>query len=218
MAATKRFPSLKRFPRLERPKISGELEDQVEEVGKAVITKQNICKIAERIVANELEARGFRVSDLNRDGNAPNVDLLAISHGNPLQVQVKGTPNHHPNNWRLGLGYCKQQNIDDPNAPMFNRHKDAFYKADFVVFVIVRSLREYRCFVLPIEMAEKAAQLHLDARWRTRKWKPHGLRLELVPPNNTKKDRFDEERKLVTRYEGDEGWKNLIKHARAAAK
>jgi hypothetical protein len=33
-----------------------------------LITKDNVAKIAEWIAANELEARGFRVHDLNKDG------------------------------------------------------------------------------------------------------------------------------------------------------
>jgi hypothetical protein len=40
------------------------------------IVQRNVGRIAERIVSNELEARGFRVSDLNSDGAAANADLL----------------------------------------------------------------------------------------------------------------------------------------------
>jgi len=36
------------------------------EVGKFDIGRHHAGRIAERIVANELEARGFRVSDVNR--------------------------------------------------------------------------------------------------------------------------------------------------------
>jgi methanogenic corrinoid protein MtbC1 len=39
------------------------------------ISQGDVGRIAERIVANELEARGFRVSDLNSDGTAANADL-----------------------------------------------------------------------------------------------------------------------------------------------
>ena len=41
------------------------------------INKRNVWRIAERIVSNELEARGFRVSALNKQGLAANADLLA---------------------------------------------------------------------------------------------------------------------------------------------
>jgi Holliday junction resolvase len=54
------------------------------------INKRNVGRIAERIVSNELEARGFRVSDLNSDGTAANPDLLAVSPNQTFQIQVKG--------------------------------------------------------------------------------------------------------------------------------
>ena len=44
------------------------------------IARLNVGQIAERIVSNELEARGFRVSDLNRDGLSANADLLAAGY------------------------------------------------------------------------------------------------------------------------------------------
>jgi uncharacterized lipoprotein YajG len=52
------------------------------------IDRHNVGRIAERIIANELEARGFRVSDLNKDGPAANADLIAISRNQTLQIQV----------------------------------------------------------------------------------------------------------------------------------
>ena len=57
------------------------------------IGKKNVGRIAERIVSNELEARGFRVSDLNRDGVAANADLLAVHPDRVCQVQVKSAAN-----------------------------------------------------------------------------------------------------------------------------
>ena len=59
-------------------------------MGKINIGRHNVGRIAERIVSNELEARGFRVSDLNSDGTATNADLLAVSPNRTLQIQVKG--------------------------------------------------------------------------------------------------------------------------------
>jgi hypothetical protein len=38
----------------------------------AVMTKHNVERIASRIVANELEFRDFRVTDLNKDGLSAN--------------------------------------------------------------------------------------------------------------------------------------------------
>ena len=46
--------------------------------GSIRIHKGNVGRIAERIVSNELEFRGFRVSDLNKEGTSANADLLAV--------------------------------------------------------------------------------------------------------------------------------------------
>lgn len=133
------------------------------------INSRNVGKIAERIVANELEARGFRVSDLNRDGLAPNADLLAAGHGKAWQIQVKGSTNAPTDRWWVGYGYCTDEVIAR-QQPMFNRHDSdrSFYRADIVVLVAVRSPTDYRCIVMPTTTAEKAAQLNLDRGYRTR--------------------------------------------------
>src|SRR5579862_621026 len=115
------------------------------------IGSHNVGRIAERIVANELEARGFRVSDLNKDGVSPNADLLAVSDRRSLQIQVKGAFNSPKDRLWVSYGYCTQQ-IIDRKEPMFNRRKSGFYKAEFVVLVAVRSLIDYLCFVLPIDV------------------------------------------------------------------
>jgi hypothetical protein len=118
----------------------------------------NVGRIAERIVANELENLGFRVTDLNKDGIAANADLLAAKHGRTMQVQVKGST------WDLGwwfnYGFCNETMIRD-RSPVFNR-VDGFFKADFAILVCVKDLKDYVCVVLPILEAENAAQLNLD--------------------------------------------------------
>ena len=39
------------------------------------INRRNVGRIAGAIVSNELESRGFRVSDLNKEGTSANADL-----------------------------------------------------------------------------------------------------------------------------------------------
>ena len=186
------------------------LKGQHREVGKVAITRHNVGRIAERIVANELEARGFRVSDLNKEGIAPNADLVAILDGHPLQIQVKGATNDTQESW-VTYGYCTEQ-IIDRKAPMFNRKEHGFYEADFVVLVAVRSPAIYRCFVLPTDQAEKAAQWHLDGGYRAKKWKPGKTHLTLEPGPRAKRNaKVKEGRQLVKRYEGDKGWEQLAK-------
>lgn len=134
------------------------------------IGKHNVGRIAERIVANELEFRGFRVSDLNKEAISANADLLAVKDGKAWQIQVKGASYEHSNadGWWFGYGYCTEQMIKDRSLPMFNR-SNSFYLAQIVVLVCVKSPNEYHCAVLPVEAAEKAAQMNLDYAYRTLK-------------------------------------------------
>ncbi len=132
----------------------------------AAINKDNVGRIAERIVANELEYRGFRVSDLNKEGTSANADLIAVKDGKPWQIQVKGATNTEKDGgWWFQYGYCNDAVIKDRNEPMFNRHS-SFYMADVVVLVAVKSPKDYCCVVLPVQKAEEAAQINLDREYR----------------------------------------------------
>lgn len=178
------------------------------------INSRNVGRIAERIVANELEARGFRVSDLNKDGLAANADLVAISAGQTLQIQVKGASNDPKDRWWIGYGYCTREVIDH-QEPMFNR-RDSFYKANIVVLVAVRSPKDYCCIVLPIKQAERVAQMHLDAGYRIPKRngqpkKPGKMHVVLEPSARDRTvGRWAEERALLASYQDEEGWKRLV--------
>lgn len=50
---------------------------------------------------------------------------------------------------------------------MFNKHSDTFYKAQVVVLVSAKSPKEYSCLVLPVTIAEQAAQENLNRGFRT---------------------------------------------------
>lgn len=129
------------------------------------INKYNVGRIAERIVANELEFSGYRVSDLNRDGTAANADLLAAKDGETWQIQVKGATEDR--GWWFGYGYCNNAVIDR-NERMYNKHA-SFYRAQVVVLVSVKSPNEYDCVVLDVNTAEQAAQINLDREYRTKR-------------------------------------------------
>jgi hypothetical protein len=92
------------------------------------ISQLNVGRIAERIVANELEARGFRVSDLNSDGTAANSDLLAVSPNLTLQFQVKGSANTD-NHWWVGYGNCTKPIIDKQNNETMFNWRSSFYRS-----------------------------------------------------------------------------------------
>lgn len=136
----------------------------------AGIGQQNVGRIAERIVANELEYQGFRVSDLNKEGTSANADLIAAKNGKTWQVQVKGASYEegYAEGWWFSYGYCDREIIADRNLKMFNRKK-GFYFADIVVMVCVKTPKEYKCLIMPINEAEKAAQMNLDYAYRTKK-------------------------------------------------
>jgi hypothetical protein len=150
------------------------LQEEDMELAKKV-SSTNVGRLAERIVANELEWREFKVSDLNKDGLSPNADLVAAKGGKTWQVQVKGATNKS-DKWWIEYGFCTDE-IIERRAPMFNR-RQSFYKADIVVLVAVRSPRDYRCIVLTAADAERAANINLDRDYRTltrkgEKKKPH---------------------------------------------
>jgi len=143
------------------------------------IGKRNVGKIAERIVANELESCGFLVRDLNLEGISANADLLAMRDGQVWQIQVKGSSyeendRENYNGWWFQYGYCTEEHIRDKNAEMFNRVKSPL-KADCVAMVCVRSPFEYAYLLMPVKIAEKGAQINLDYGFRPNKedGKPH---------------------------------------------
>lgn len=186
------------------------------------ISKLNVGRIAERIVANELEARGFRVSDLNSDGTAANADLLAVSPDLTLQVQVKGSTNTDAH-WWVGYGNCTKPIIDRCNGETMFNQRSSFYKATHVVLVAVRSPKEYSCIVLPADEAEKAAQLNLDRAFR--KLNRHGqpmasgkVFVELEPRPNAQPHTIEgceKERAILANYRDERGWEHLRRSAPA---
>jgi hypothetical protein len=170
---------------------------------KMEISKGNVGRIAERIVANELEFRGFRVSDLNSDGTAANADLLAVSPNQMLQVQVKGAANVE-GPWWVAYGFCTHEIIASPSVTMFNR-KDSFYKANLIVLVAVRSAKDYCCVVLPVAEAERLARLNIKREYWTKDGKPKKpnrvyVALEPRPRARPSDARFAEERADLTSY------------------
>ena len=133
-------------------------------MGTIGVNKLNVGRIAERIVSNELEYRGFRVSDLNKEGTSANADLLAAKNGETWQLQVKG---RQRNGWWVNYGFGTEEIIAG-TKPVFNA-ASSFYKAQVVVLVSVKSPCEYCCVVLPVAEAERAAQLNLDHSYRNKK-------------------------------------------------
>lgn len=181
------------------------------------VSKRNVGRIAERIVANELEFRGYRVFDLNKEGLSTNADLIAsLPGGRALQIQVKGATNDNPKE-RLWVQYGHgTDRILAGDDRVFNRHH-SFYSADVVALVAVRSPSDYECVLLPWKDAEKAVQLNLDRSYRRPKRdggvrKPGKLWVYLDGPTKPK-ERVERERKLEETERGIlakyRGWRLL---------
>jgi hypothetical protein len=175
-------------------------------MGLIGVNRHNVGRIAERIVSNELEYRGFRVSDLNKEGTSANADLLAARDGKTWQIQVKGSTEDYDGTW-FGYGYCTDA-IIAKKEPMFNKSASSFYKAQIVVLVSVKTPKEYSCVVLPVEIAEEAAQINLEYAFRTPKKdgsrrKPGRVWCEFyIPPkmDDKRKARLKEEQDLLRPY------------------
>ena len=90
------------------------------------INRDNVGSIAERIVSNELEYRGYRVSNLNKEGLAANADLLAAKDGETWQIQVKGSTEE--NGFWFGYGFCTDAMLAGTESA-FNRKATKFYRA-----------------------------------------------------------------------------------------
>ncbi len=173
----------------------------------AAINRTNVGRIAERIVSNELEYRGFRVSDLNKEGTSANADLLAAKDGKATQVQVKGATY---DGWWFGYGHCSDEIIHNHEQRFFNRSQGNFYRAEVVVLVCIKAPYDYQCLVLPVGIAEKAAQLNLDGYFRRpkRDGSPHKpgkmwVSLESGPKSDGRKVDWEKERDLLLPYKDD---------------
>ena len=171
------------------------------------LTKQSIGKIAERIAMNELEARGYRATDLNKDGLSANSDILAAKDGKTWQIQVKGATNKLTDRWWIQYGHCDLDTIAK-RSPIFNS-KDSFYSAQYVALIAVKSPSQYRCLVLPVELAEKAAQINLERYYRQPRARDGGVRKPgkiWVTLEESERDRrrdplLDQEREILQKAE-----------------
>ncbi|SIN65724.1 hypothetical protein SAMN02745824_1539 [Parasphingorhabdus marina DSM 22363] len=181
------------------------------------IKSKNVGRIAERIAMNELEARGFLIVDLAYTSKTlANVDFIASKGGESFNVQVKGTSNPLPSpssRWAVQYGFC-DSDIVDKKRPLFNSRSEFALKADVVVLLAVNSPSKYRAIILPVLIAEKAAQMNISGYYRQPKdsgerRKPHKVWTDLEPAANPRKANAskDAERALLKKFENQ--WQTL---------
>lgn len=178
------------------------------------VERGNVGRIAERIAMNELEARGFHIIDLAyMSKTAANVDFIASKGGKSFCVQVKGTSNKPSARWAVQYGYC-DEDIVERRRGFFNGKSDYALQADVVVLIAVKSPAKYLAVVLPIGMAEKAAQMNIDGYYRLPKASggkrtPNKVWIELEPAAKPRKlnPARDAERELLLEHVG--AWETL---------
>src|SRR5690348_4413354 len=114
---------------------------------------------------NELEARGFHIIDLAyMSKTSANVDFIASKGGRSFNVQVKGATNvfkSKSDRWWVQYGYCDEAAVCG-SREIFNSKSDFALSADVIALLAIKSPREYRAFILPVERAEQAAQINMD--------------------------------------------------------
>lgn len=141
------------------------------------VVKGNVGRIAERIVMNELESRGYHIIDLAYTSKTfANVDFIASKGGESFNVQVKGTSLKPSSRPAVQYGYCTAE-IVAGHAPMFNGRTEAALRADIIVLVGVYSPKEYHAVVMPVATAEEAAQINIGLYYRAAK-RDGGVRKE----------------------------------------
>lgn len=122
--------------------------------------------IGERIVAAELEARGWAVS-LPRV-NQPNYDLIAEKSFGPVYVQVKTSSEKQRLDW-IAAGKCTEGILYN-GRPMLNS-VEAERPCDVVVCVtyLLADPRRYQCWVFPKDEAEEIFRRQAIAYYSQRK-------------------------------------------------
>jgi hypothetical protein len=100
--------------------------------------------IGENIVINELLWRGWIPLNANHGyHNAPNVDIIAAKGTRSIHIQVKSSTDKANSIVEVGRG-----------------NKDSFFNgkegplAHFVTFLKINDLRDYECYVVPVDIAE----------------------------------------------------------------
>ncbi len=118
------------------------------------MSKVDIGRIGESIVANDLLERGFLVTHLDKGtrGVSANADLL-VGHKEltePILIQVRACRSFRLNKAFFG-GF--PPGVLHGKGTLFNS-KPGFH-ADIIVSVSIKSPKEYRVFVIPVQLAER---------------------------------------------------------------
>lgn len=115
--------------------------------------------IGESIVISELLWRGWAPTNLNQIvSNTPNADILAIKDNKKVSLQVKTSGPNSKSMLQVGNGF-KEKVFNSKEGPV----------ADFIVFVRTFAPRDYECYIVPTDEAERVAQITMHDWMNTKK-------------------------------------------------
>jgi hypothetical protein len=101
--------------------------------------------LGENIITNELLWHGWLPMNANVGlRNAPNIDIVAAKGARSVHVQVKASTDMANDAIEVGRGK-RDTYFNGKEGPL----------AHFIVFLKINSLKDYECYVVPVDVAEK---------------------------------------------------------------
>lgn len=105
--------------------------------------------LGESLVVSELLWHGWAPANLNQIvSNSPNVDILAAKNNRNVAIQIKTSGPNSKNMLQVGNGF-KEKVFNTKIGP----------QCEFVIFVRIFDVRDYECYVVPVDEAERVVQL-----------------------------------------------------------
>jgi len=132
--------------------------------GKTSKARQGMDKrasgaIGENIALNELLWRGWAPVNANFGlRNTPNIDIIAAKGKKHVSLQIKASTDTANDIIEVGRGN-KKKFFNSKDGPL----------AQFVVFLKIWSLKDYECYVVPVDIAEKEIARCYRAWYKTPK-------------------------------------------------
>ena len=139
----------------------------------------DIGRMGENIVTNELLARGFLVTHLDKGtrGVSANADLM-VGHprlSRPILIQVKAC--HAPRGPDFVFLGNLTEDVLHGREPVYNRKPG--FRADYLAAVSITDAKTYRTFIIPIQAAEELV-LRTYRAWHAHPTRT-GIQRKVVP-------------------------------------
>jgi hypothetical protein len=126
----------------------------------------DIGRMGENIVTNELLARSFLVTHLDKGtrGVSANADLMVghRSSNRPALIQVRACYAQKEPNFVFLASLTPE--VLEGGEPVYNRKLG--FRADYIAAVSINHPKNYRVFIMPVATAEEIV-LHTSRAWHT---------------------------------------------------